>query len=196
MKQRKQQVYRLIKCQLIFVNKLLQKPRINLKICVHGAQNPFGVDYIRYSPKATQTNPVVYVEIYNNTNVNSPTGTLNVSIGKTTATAWEKYSLYVPSIKPGEILKIPVYLKYGNMSEYAYGLQEEGKSAEPLTFRVSIDYNVPDIVAEAKKQDAKGTDPNRPDKYVWDKDPKYTYTKDHFDMMKELGLYELYDSWK
>ena len=159
-----------------------------------GDQNPFGAGYLRYSVSATQGRPVVYIEIYNDTKVNSPAGTLYVCVRGSVCNAWQSESVYVPSLKPGELLYIPIYLAGGSMSDYAYQKYKNNEKPfvdqSPLSLDVSVDYNVPDIVEEAKKQGAKGTDPNRPDKYVWDKTPSYYYTKKPFNMMKKQWKYD------
>ena len=109
--------------------------------------------------------------------------------------AWESQSIYVPSLKPFEKLEIPVYLKSGGMNAAAYQkYKNNDPSIGPLTFNVSVRYNVPDIAETAKKQGAKGTNPNRPEKYIWDKNPNYYYKKSPFIMMEKLYTGELADS--
>jgi len=106
-------------------------------------------------------------------------------------------SIYIPSLKPGELLEIPIYLKYGSMSSYAYDKYKNGDTdITPLTLNAYVDYSVPNIAEKAKNQGVKGTDANRPEKYVWDKSPNYSYTKTPFNMMKKLGRYDLIESWK
>ena len=163
-------------------------------------KNPFNVDYLRYATQAQYNLPCVSVEINNNTKGISATGTLYISIkGYTGSTsAFKSESIYIPSLKPGEKLSIPVCLRYGDMQVAAY---QKYKNNDPsmgsMSFNAMITYNLPsDIAKEAEKQGVKIPDPNRPVKYVWDKDKYYTYKRDPCVVMQKLYEYQLTDSKK
>ena len=177
---------------------MLQTRSSNLKICVHGKQNPFDVGYLRYSVEATYKPPVVKVYVQNSksNDSNSVSGTMYISIIDGTNT-WSAYTsdgyAYIPSLKPGEGIEIPIYLKRGTMYsvEKYKDLNSPANTQSPLHLYAHASFNVPDIVEEAKKQGVAGTDPHRPDKYVWDKNPQKNWRKEPLIMMKKT-----YNIWE
>ena len=177
-------------------NQIVTETQNQFKNLRTGKQNPFNVDYLRYSTYATGRVPVVYVEIVNYAAIDSTTGTMSIYIDNVT-TAWKSESMYIPSLKPGETLRIPIYLKRGTMNESAYQrLKDNDPSIGTLTFHASVKYNTPDILEAAKKQGVTGTDPNRPDQYVWDRNPNYYYSRTSFILMEKLYRGQLAESRK
>lgn len=72
---------------------------------------------MRYSTEATYRPPIVEIQISNNTGAISSSGTAHISITNQAMTglggyAYRSKAIYIPPIKPGEYLTIPVYLDY------------------------------------------------------------------------------------
>jgi hypothetical protein len=140
--------------------------------------NPLNVDFLKPASKAAYRPAYIAVRVYNQHGVSSPTGTLTASFYPVRAPHYKFYeyvTLPVPSLKPGDETIIRVYLKPDNTDSgttyksYYYG--EEGDCL--LTVRVKFD--VPDIHDAAVAQGVSGSDPNRPDVYVFDYDPVYEF---------------------
>lgn len=140
--------------------------------------NPLNVDFLKPASEAAYRPAYIDVRVYNQHGVSSPTGTLTVSFYPVRAPHYNFYeyvTLPVPSLKPGDETIIRVYLKPDNTDSgttyksYYYG--EEGDCL--LTVRVKFD--VPDIHDAAMAQGVSGSDPNRPDVYVFDYDPVYEF---------------------
>ena len=139
----------------------------------------------------------MYVVVSNNTDVTSASGTMYMSMKSSAyVPAFKSETVYIPSLKPGEAIGIYVYLKLGNMNDSAFmKYVNNDPSIGPLTFDFSVHYNVPDIAEEAKKQGVKGKDPNRPDRYVWDKGIDGYFTRKPFVMMDYLFSESFKEGW-
>ena len=140
--------------------------------------NPIGVDFLKPAAKAMYSPAYVDVKVNNVRGRISPSGTLTVSfypVDKPHYKFYKYVTLPVPPLQPGESTVIRVYLRQDNTDyidlykQYYFG--EIGDSR--LT--VSVKYDVPDVRDAALSQGKSGSDPNRPDEYVYDHDPVYEF---------------------
>ena len=104
-------------------------------------------------------------------------------------------TVHIPALQPGESLTFPVYLK-ANPSIAGGAFSTYYNENRPLTLSVYIKYDVPDAALVAGELGLKGEDPERPDRYVYDRSPAYVYTYDPLYLQNPLNRTDLEDSGK
>jgi hypothetical protein len=140
--------------------------------------NPLKVDFLKPAAQAMHRPAYIDVRIYNQHATASPTGTLTVSFYPVSASHYNFYryvTLPVPSLQPSDETTIRVYLRHDNTDHIAtYKKYYFGDGGDCL-LTVRVKYDVPDLQSAAAAQGAGGSDPNRPDEFVFDYNPIYEF---------------------
>ncbi len=161
-------------------NEIVSESKSQLKsIGTMSNVNPLNVGYLKPATQAMYRPAWVDVNIRNPHDQRSPSGTLTISyypVGKPHFKLFKYVSLPIPSLAPKESTFIRVHLRTDNTHLPVWKEYYWGNTGE-CVLNITATYHVPDVEIAAKEQGAKGISEHRPDAYVYDVDPVFSFKR-------------------